>query len=195
MGDLDLYIHSVYNISSLFFTFNHHNYARWLVVYHNNPMKLQNTHPQVYKDFQIGCFTVKGTSKQFSRVPLDLTLEQTINADAACQRTGINGKVSQEETATFLLDVMETGKKVKDQFIEDCVKDSGRFSRPIKRQKIKNFTTQAGRFKVTCTSVKQLVTVTMTRDLFGSILFHALQAKVNMGEVLQYSLTHVPLSL
>ena len=36
MEDLDLYIHSLYNISSLFFTFNHHNYARWLVVYHNN---------------------------------------------------------------------------------------------------------------------------------------------------------------
>ena len=29
-------------------------------------------------------------SNQFSRVPVDLTLEQTINADAACQRTGIS---------------------------------------------------------------------------------------------------------
>ena len=39
------------------------------------------------------------------------------------------------------------------------------------------------------------MTVTMTRDLFGSILFHALQAKVDMGEVLRYLLTPVPLSL
>ena len=105
------------------------------------------------------------------------------------------GKAAHEETATFLLDVMETGRKTRDQFIKDCVKDSGRFSRPIKRQKIKNFATQAGRFKVTSASVKKLVTVTMTRDLFGSILFHALQAKVDMGEVLQYPLTPVPLSL
>ena len=60
------------------------------------------------------------------------------------------------------------------------------FCRPIKRKKIKNFATQAGRFKVTSASVKNLVTVTMTRDLFGSILFHGFQAKVDMGEVLQY---------
>ena len=90
---------------------------------------------------------------------------------------------------------METGRKARDQFIEDCVKDSGRFSRPIKRQKIKSFATQAGRFKVTSASDKKLVTVTMTRDLFGSILFHALQAKVDMGEVLRYPLTPVLLSL
>ena len=75
MGDLDLYIHSLYNISSLFFTFNHHNYARWLVVYHNILLKLQNTHPQVYEDFRNGCFAIKRTSKQFSRVPDDLTLK------------------------------------------------------------------------------------------------------------------------
>ena len=102
MGDLDLYIHSLYNISSLFFIFNHHNYARWLVLYHNNLLKLQNIHPQVYENFRNGCFAVKWTSKQFSRVTLDLTLEQTINADAA--------------------------RKAQGQFIEDCVKDSGRFS-------------------------------------------------------------------
>ena len=65
MGNLDLYIHSLYSNSSLFFTFNHHNYARWLVVYHNNFLKLQKTHPQVYEDFRSGCFTIKRTSKQF----------------------------------------------------------------------------------------------------------------------------------
>ena len=91
MGDLDLYLHSLYNISSLFFTFNHHNYARWLVVYHNNLLKLQNTHPQRYEYFQNGCFAIKRTSKQFSCVPVDLTLETTINSDAARQRTGISG--------------------------------------------------------------------------------------------------------
>ena len=90
MGDLDLYIHSLYNISSLFFTFNHHNYARWLLVYRNNLLNLQNTYPQVYKDFRSDCFVPKRTSKQFSCVPVDLTLEQTINADVACQRTGIS---------------------------------------------------------------------------------------------------------
>ena len=90
MCDLDLYIHSLYSIFSLFFTFNNHNYVWWLVVYHNNLLKLQNTHPQGYEDFQNGCFAIKRMSKQFSCVPVDLTLENTINADAACQRTRIS---------------------------------------------------------------------------------------------------------
>ena len=32
---------------------------------------------------------MKTTKKPFSRLPVDLTLEPTINADAASQRTGI----------------------------------------------------------------------------------------------------------
>ena len=276
MGDLDLYIHSLYNISSLFFTFNQHDYARWLLVYHNNLLKLQNTHTQVYEDFRNGCFAIKRTSKQFSRVPVDFTLEQTINADAACQRNGISAltnsisarqrwvqtyshrataisKVFEEMGLTrkegvieehkshrinqsyqdlerlineiaettnpcsglinknylfnigtgkaahhqviFWLDVMKTGRKAWDQLIGDCVKDSGRFSGPIKRQKINNSATQTGRFKVTSVSDKKLATVTITGDLFGSIFFQALQAQVDMGEALQYPLTPVPLSL
>ena len=51
---------------------------------------------------------------------------------------------------------METGRKSRDQLIEDCVKDSGRFSRLFKRQKIKSFVTHAGRFKVTSASDKKL---------------------------------------
>ena len=72
---------------------------------------------------------------------------------------------------------METGRKIWGQFIEDSVKDSNRFSRPIKRQKIEHFATQAGRFKVSNASNKYLVAVTMTRDIF----FNALLPKVNMG--------------
>ena len=66
----------------------------------------------------------------------------------------VTAKAAHEETAKCLLDVMETGRKARDQFTEDCVKNSGRFSGPIKQQKIKNFATQAGRFKVTSASVK-----------------------------------------
>ena len=35
----------------------------------------------------------------------------------------------------------------------------------------------------------------MTRDLFGNILYHALQAKLDMGQALKYPLTPIPLSL
>ena len=35
----------------------------------------------------------------------------------------------------------------------------------------------------------------MTRDLFGSIVHHALQAEVDMEQILRYPLTPVPLSI
>ncbi|GFV92984.1 uncharacterized protein TNCV_3426961 [Trichonephila clavipes] len=36
-----------------------------------------------------GCFGIKRTDKPFSRIPIDLTLEQTINAEAARCLSGI----------------------------------------------------------------------------------------------------------
>ena len=42
---------------------------------------------------------------------------------------------------------------------------------------------------------KSLVSVSMTHDLFGSILYHALQAEVDMEQILRYPLTLVPLSI
>ena len=163
----------------------------------------RHIHRYVYEDFCNGCFALKRTSKPFSRLPIDLTLEQTINADAACQRSGISaltnsisarqrwaqshsirvtviskvfeemgliarnedvteelkshrmkqnsrdleklihsvaetmnpfsllvvkehlcniatGKSAQVETATFLLDYLETGDDARDDFIKDC---------------------------------------------------------------------------
>lgn len=35
-----------------------------------------------------GLFSIRRTSNQFSQVPIDLTLEQTVNADAASRMTG-----------------------------------------------------------------------------------------------------------
>lgn len=52
-------------------------------------MKLDETHSDVFEEFNDSSFGLKRTSKPFSRLPIDLTLEQTINADPACQRSGI----------------------------------------------------------------------------------------------------------
>ena len=75
---------------SLFFAFNQPNYARWLVKYHNNLLVAPDTHPEVCQEFKKGMFGIKRSSKSFSRSPIDLALEQTINADVANQRTGIS---------------------------------------------------------------------------------------------------------
>ena len=88
-GDFALYICCLPKLAAYFFAFNHVNYARWLVTYHDNLLRLGVTHPQVQDEFRKGFFSVKITNKHFSAGPIDLALEQTIDADVASQRTGI----------------------------------------------------------------------------------------------------------
>ena len=89
VGDLDLFIYCLPKLTNYYFTLNRINYARWLVKYHDNLLKASITHPVVFQDFKNGLFQIKRVNKPFSRSSIDLTLEQTINADAACQRRGI----------------------------------------------------------------------------------------------------------
>ena len=53
-------------------------------------LKLTETHPEVYLEFKKKLFGIKKTPKYFSSSPIDLVLQQTINADAACQRAGVS---------------------------------------------------------------------------------------------------------
>lgn len=89
-GDFDLYVSCLPRIANMFFALNHSNYSRWTVRYYDNLLKLETTHPEVYSDFKKGWFAVRRTRKSFSSTPIDLALEQTINADAASQRRGIS---------------------------------------------------------------------------------------------------------
>ena len=88
-GDLDLHTYYLQQMTALFFTFSHQNYSHWLTVNHDKLLKFKNSYPDIYEEFKNGCFSLKRTSKPFSVLLIDLTLEQTINADAACQRSGI----------------------------------------------------------------------------------------------------------
>ena len=89
-GNFELYTHCMRLVTDVFFAFNHQNYSRWLVRYNDNLLKLNTTHPEVYQEFQQGNFAVRRTKKPFSGSPIDLTLEQTINANAASQTLGIS---------------------------------------------------------------------------------------------------------
>ena len=53
-------------------------------------MSISITHVEVQSEFCNGYFSLKKTKKCFSSGPIDLALEQTINADATSQRTGIS---------------------------------------------------------------------------------------------------------
>lgn len=88
-GDFALFKYILPRINNLFFVLNQPNYARWLVRYHENLIKLEETHPQLYASMEKGHFGIQRTNKSFSRQPIDLTLEQTINADAGRRLTGV----------------------------------------------------------------------------------------------------------
>jgi len=60
-----------------------------MVKYHDNILKLDETHSDLKIDFENDSFGIKRTSKSFSQQPIDLTLEQTINADASKRLTGV----------------------------------------------------------------------------------------------------------
>ena len=90
VGDLNLYISCLPKLWNYFFALNHPNYARWTVQYYNNLILVPEAHPEAHSEFKRGFFSIKRTTKSFPGNPIDLTLEQTINADGASQRTGIS---------------------------------------------------------------------------------------------------------
>ena len=60
-----------------------------MVLYHHNLVKLSSTHSEVLDEFKNALFSIHRTEKSFSGSPIDLTLEQIINADAANKKKGI----------------------------------------------------------------------------------------------------------
>lgn len=89
-SDLELYIHAAYNMCSLFFAYNHQNYARWLSRNVDDLLNIDTTHPGLRDEFANGALSIRRTKRNFCRSPIDLTLEQTINSNAANKLTGIS---------------------------------------------------------------------------------------------------------
>lgn len=87
-SDLKLMMCALSKMLSLFFIFNQQNYARYLTKYLDNLQNVDVTHPGLRIKMEQGTFGIKRTPKSYSRQPVDLTLEQTINADAANKLTG-----------------------------------------------------------------------------------------------------------
>ena len=88
-GDLHRYISYLPKFTDMFFGLNHPNYAHWTVKYHSSSLELEEVHPETFREYQGSMLGINRTTKPFSGNPIDLTLEQTINADTASQRTGI----------------------------------------------------------------------------------------------------------
>ena len=72
-----------------------------------------------------------------------------------------------------------------------CIECPDRFEKPIKRQKLHTFATEAGKKRIENKDGK-LVEASLVRDLFWSILYLSLQRRIDMTEVLTYPLLQFP---
>jgi hypothetical protein len=81
-NNLDLYIDSLYAMSSLLFSSDHLNYARYLPMYYLQLRQLVDTNPDVRKVLEKYGISVARSQVPACRNAIDLTIEQTINRSA-----------------------------------------------------------------------------------------------------------------
>ena len=60
-----------------------------MVRYCLNLVNIDTTHSGMRQVLENGAMSIRRTNKPFSRTPVDMALEQTVNADAASRQTGI----------------------------------------------------------------------------------------------------------
>lgn len=89
IGNLDLSLYVLPKITNVFFSMNHHNYARYMTIYYDKLLNIEKTHPGLLAECKETFLGLRRTPKPHSRIPIDLTLEQTINANAASRATGV----------------------------------------------------------------------------------------------------------
>ena len=124
-SDTDLFKYVLPKITNLFFALNQPNYSRWLVKYHDNLIKIDETHPGLINQLKAGGLGIKRTNKPFSRQPIDLTVEQTVNADASNRWTGISCFTNQIAAKQR----WSKGNGVRSTIISNVMKDAGLISR------------------------------------------------------------------
>ena len=74
-NDFTLFVYALFQLSSIYFSTNHHKYARWMILY---ALELLN----IAEMLRSGGFTINRTGNPFGNVSFDMALEQLINAEA-----------------------------------------------------------------------------------------------------------------
>ena len=93
--DLDLLLHwsiksndegmfccTLFQLCPIFFVTNHQNYARLMTYYALELVYIKNETPEVMEALMKGAFSINRSGNAFAGVPVDMALEQSINAHA-----------------------------------------------------------------------------------------------------------------
>ena len=79
-GNWELHLECIKAVLPWFFAYDHTNYVRYLPVYLVHMLDPPDTHPEAYSMLSQGDFGVqRTTSHGFSQLPVDQTIEQTLN--------------------------------------------------------------------------------------------------------------------
>lgn len=70
-ANFNLYCQALSALIPFFFANNNVNYARWLPIHLRDMVPLEQTHPEVFHEFQLGKFVVHKTHREFSSIAID----------------------------------------------------------------------------------------------------------------------------
>ena len=71
-----MYLDALTELVPWFCALDHTNYARWIPVHLRDMTELPEQHPDIYREFNAGNFTVQKTKRVFSAIPIDQAHEQ-----------------------------------------------------------------------------------------------------------------------
>ena len=81
-GNWILHLKSIREMLPWCFAYNRTNYSRYLPWYYREMQCLKVTHPEIHEYLQSGGFSCQiGSKNTFGRIPMDQTIEETINKD------------------------------------------------------------------------------------------------------------------
>ena len=81
-GDWNLHLESIRKMIPWCFAMDKTNYSRYLPVYYNQMSHLEQNNPELFSHFKRGGFSVQlRRTNPFGKIPIDQTLEETVNKD------------------------------------------------------------------------------------------------------------------
>ena len=98
-GDWFLHLSAIRRSLPLSFAFDRVNYKRWLPIYFDDCLKLEEKFPLIYKSFKEGDFVVKLTKRKASAIPIDQALESKYNKPAKSS-SGVIGFTRRKEAVS-----------------------------------------------------------------------------------------------
>ena len=102
-----------------------------------------------------------------------------------------DGKKIPDEVKDEMLRIFVFGNKWKDKFLQECLKDPTRCEKPLKRRRVKYFTSVAVKSKVRVKDEK-IVELKTIRDLMGRLVYLAFTRNIELKIEFQFPLAPIP---